>query len=89
MTDPELLHFANMVWHGEMTIDRNLVRIIRAALAYFNPNSPMNPDCNPIEQSARQEKLESWYALDGRHNHDHPMHSLYTGLADRYAKEAK
>jgi hypothetical protein len=41
----------------------------------------MNSDCNPIEQQARQEQLEAWYAQDGRHNHDHPMHCLYTGLA--------
>jgi hypothetical protein len=46
----------------------------------------MNPDCNPVEQLARQEQLDAWYALDGRHNHDHPMHSLYTGLAAEYAR---
>jgi hypothetical protein len=37
-------------------------------------------DCNPIEQQARQDQLEALYAADGRHNHDHPMHCLYTGL---------
>lgn len=47
----------------------------------------MNSDCNPIEQQARQEQLESWYALDGRHNNDYPMHCLYTGLAATYAKQ--
>lgn len=46
----------------------------------------MNPDCNPAVQNAVQERLDAWYALDGRHNHDHPMHSLYTGLAAKYAQ---
>lgn len=45
-----------------------------------------NPDCDPVEQLARQEQLEAWYAQDGRHNHDHPMHGLYTGLVDQYAQ---
>lgn len=40
----------------------------------------MNPDCNPIEQQARQDQLEALYEADGRHNPDHPMHCLYTGL---------
>ena len=49
-----------------------------------------HPDCNPIEQQARYERLEALYAADGRHNHDHPMHCLFTGLAlsDKTQQEA-
>lgn len=32
----------------------------------------------------RQEYLEWLYKLDGRTNETHPMHSLYTGLAEQY-----
>ena len=41
----------------------------------------VNPDCNPIEQQARQDRLEQLYLADGRHDPAHPMHGLYTGLA--------
>lgn len=37
-------------------------------------------DCDPIEQLARQERLEALYEADGRHDPEHPMHGLYTGL---------
>lgn len=47
----------------------------------------MNPDCNPIEQQARQDELERLYAEDDRHSADHPMHCLYTGLAVEYAQQ--
>lgn len=40
----------------------------------------MNPDCNPIEQQARQDRLEAAYTADGRHDPAHPAHSTYTGL---------
>ena len=40
----------------------------------------MNPDCNPIEQQARQDQLEALYEADGRHDPEHPMHCLYCGL---------
>jgi hypothetical protein len=33
---------------------------------------------------ARQDKLEELYAADGRHDPNHPMHSLYTGLWESY-----
>lgn len=36
--------------------------------------------CNPIEQTARQTRLELLYDQDGRKSTDHPMHGLYTGL---------
>ena len=41
-------------------------------------------DCNHIEQNAIQERLDRWYIKDGRYRPDHPMHNLYTGLADKY-----
>lgn len=40
----------------------------------------MNPDCNPIEQQARQDQLDALYEADGRHDPAHPQHSTYTGL---------
>lgn len=36
------------------------------------------------EQFARQKRLNDWYKMDGRDSKDHPMHSLYTGLAEKY-----
>lgn len=39
---------------------------------------------NPIEEQKRQEQLDEWYEKDGRSDKKHPMHSLYTGLADKY-----
>lgn len=88
MRDAEILRFANLVWHNELTIDRNLIRIVRAALVYFDPNTTMNTDCHPVEQQAVQERLDSWYVRDGREDPEHPQHSLYTGLAEKYAQEA-
>jgi hypothetical protein len=46
----------------------------------------MNPDCNPIEQQARQDELDRLYAEDGRHDSAHPMHALYTGLVMEQSK---
>lgn len=40
----------------------------------------MNPDCNPIEQQARQDRLDAAYQASGRADATDPMHSLYTGL---------
>lgn len=40
----------------------------------------MNPDCNPVEQQARQDELDARYLEDGRDNPAHPFHALYTGL---------
>lgn len=44
----------------------------------------MNPDCNPIEQQAVQDRLEAAYQASGRdHLPDgHPHKSTYTGLAE-------
>jgi hypothetical protein len=47
----------------------------------------MNHDCDPTEQLARQQQLEAWYEADGRHDHAHPDHSIYTGLAAKYAEQ--
>jgi hypothetical protein len=54
-------------------------------LSYKTPQASntkplMNPDCNPIEQQAVQDRLEAAYIASGRADKSHPMHSLYTGL---------
>jgi hypothetical protein len=41
------------------------------------------------EDQARQDKLEELYADDGRHDPDHPMHGLYTGLWEAYVNSMK
>ncbi len=38
-------------------------------------------NCDPTQQQAAQDRLEALYEADGRDNPDHPMHALYTGLA--------
>ena len=38
-------------------------------------------NCDPIQQQAVQDRLEALYEADGRHDPAHPMHALYTGLA--------
>jgi len=40
----------------------------------------MNPDCNPIEQQARQDELDTLYYKDERDDPAHPFHALYTNL---------
>lgn len=40
--------------------------------------------CDPTEQQARQDVLDALYLLDGRDRPDHPMHAVYTGLAQQY-----
>jgi len=42
---------------------------------------------NPIEEQKRQDRMDAWYKKDGRGSRRHPMHALYTGLADKYMKE--
>jgi len=39
---------------------------------------------NPVEEQKRQDQLDAWYKQDGRDDKSHPMHALYTGLADKY-----
>ena len=38
-------------------------------------------NCDPTQQQAAQDRLEALYEADGRHDPAHPMHGLYTGLA--------
>jgi len=42
----------------------------------------MNPDCNPIEQQARQDRLEAAYQASGRADlpAGDPLKSTYTSL---------
>lgn len=47
-------------------------------------NITRNTMVNHVEQQQRQERLEGWYKKDGRGSKRHPMHSLYTGLAEKY-----
>ena len=54
--------------------------LVEPKLNQLRKHMAMNPDCNPIEQQARQDELDRLYAEDNRHNPEHPMHSLYTGL---------
>lgn len=42
--------------------------------------SELPVQCDPIEQQARQDKLDERYAADGRHDPAHPRHATYTGL---------
>ena len=39
---------------------------------------------NHVEEQQKQERLDSWYKKDGRGSKRHPMHALYTGLAEKY-----
>lgn len=45
----------------------------------------MNPDCNPIEQQAVQDRLEAAYQASGRDQlpDGHPHKSTYTGLLSK------
>jgi hypothetical protein len=57
--------------------------VVRAADSPFQlADLAMNSDCNPIEQGARQDRLEELYSADGRHDPAHPRHGTYTGLAE-------
>jgi hypothetical protein len=42
----------------------------------------MNPNCNPIEQQARQDRLDAAYEASGRAHlpNGDPLKSTYTGL---------
>ena len=37
-----------------------------------------------VIEDDRQEYLEWIYKLDGRDKESHPLHSVYTGLAEKY-----
>jgi len=47
-------------------------------------NIAHNTMINHVEEQQKQERLDSWYKQDGRGSKKHPMHALYTGLADKY-----
>ncbi len=49
--------------------------------------STMTRNCNPVEQTLRQQVLDDWYRRDGRDEPSHPLHSVYTGLAEKYSGE--
>jgi hypothetical protein len=44
----------------------------------------MHRDCDPVEQQKVQDRLEAWYLEDGRDNPEHPLYSVYTGLAEKF-----
>jgi hypothetical protein len=46
-----------------------------------------HPDCNPVEQQARQELLDDLYHRSGRDRKGHPLHSTYTGLWQEWTTE--
>lgn len=50
------------------------------------PSSPLPETlpCDPVVQQARQDALDMLYLIDGRDAVDHPLHALYTGLAQQY-----
>jgi hypothetical protein len=37
----------------------------------------------------RQKRLNDWYEKDGRGDRSHPMHALYTGLAEKYMNKGE
>ena len=43
-----------------------------------------HPECNPIEQQARQDLLDDLYRRDGRDDPAHPHHLTYTALFQQY-----
>jgi hypothetical protein len=49
--------------------------------------STMTRDCDPVEQTLRQDRLDDLYSKDGRHDPSHPLHSVYTGLAEKYREQ--
>ena len=51
------------------------------------PNTTLASMIDHRVESKRQERLESWYEQDGRSDKGHPMHALYSGLAEKHAQE--
>jgi hypothetical protein len=56
--------------------------VSRYDIIHINKKPHMKLDCDPKEQQQRQDDLEARYTADGRHDKDHPMHALYTGLVE-------
>lgn len=40
-------------------------------------------------QAERQQRLDDLYRADGRENPEHPMHGLYTGLAEMHKSASR
>ncbi len=54
-----------------------------------DPMIPSKPGAEDIEAMAnRQAWISELYMYDGRDKRDHPMHGLYTGLAQKYQQFA-
>ena len=50
-----------------------------------DPMIPCKPGAEDVEAMAnRQEWINKLYVYDGRDKRDHPMHGLFTGLAQKY-----
>jgi len=46
---------------------------------------PCKPGAEDVEAMAnRQEWMNKLYVYDGRNKRNHPMHGLFTGLAQKY-----
>lgn len=45
-------------------------------------------ECHPVEQQARQDRLEDLYRRSGRADlpYGHPLRSTYTGLSQEYTQ---
>lgn len=43
--------------------------------------------CDPIKESQKAAFMEHMYNCDGRNNPSHPMHSLFTGLWQKFCIE--
>jgi hypothetical protein len=37
-----------------------------------------------VRDQQTQEQLDAWYEQDGRSDKSHPLHAVYTGLAEKY-----
>ena len=44
--------------------------------------------CDPVIQQARQDRLDTLYEQDGRHDPTHPQHATYCGLGLKYGTDA-
>jgi hypothetical protein len=48
----------------------------------------MTSEPDYVKQTRIQEQVDAWYVRDGRDRRDHPLHSVYTGLAQKYGVNA-
>ena len=50
-----------------------------------DPMIPCKPGAEDVKAMAnRQEWMNKLYVYDGRNKRNHPMHGLFTGLAQKY-----